>query len=136
MRNSRGRRLFSFLGPRGAGAIEYALLIIGVMLLAAGGYKMLGSTVKKKTDNSSTELDKGGEQGGGASGANGESEAYDIGHSGGGSEADLIDKEVKFKRSLGIAFLAAGLLAIGYVVAKARNTKKEADLQGPQGPEV
>ena len=78
----------------------------------------------------------GGAVGGGASGANGESEAYDIGHSGGGSEADLIDKEVKFKRSLGIAFLAAGLLAIGYVVAKARNTKKEADLQGPQGPEV
>ena len=82
----------------------------------------------------------GGGGGGGGGGAGGgatvsESQGYEVG-AGSGGEADTAVEELRFKRSLGIAFFCAGLLAIGYVVMKARNTKKEADAQGPQGPEV
>ena len=47
------------------------------------------------------------------------------------SSADNMD--LRFKRSLGLGFLAAGVLAIGYVIAKARNVKKAADAPVPAG---
>ena len=52
---------------------------------------------------------------------------------GDGTSADTTD--LKFKRAFGLAFLSAGILAIGYVVAKARNVKKEIDAQGDDRPE-
>ena len=50
-----------------------------------------------------------------------------------GSSADTAD--LKFRRSLGLGFLAAGIIAVGYVIAKARNVKKEVDAQGDLPPE-
>lgn len=42
---------------RGATMVEYALLIIAIMLLAAVGYRNLGKSVKKNSEDSKTELD-------------------------------------------------------------------------------
>ena len=79
----------------------------------------------------------GGAGGGGGGGGGGGNEmdgaSYASSTDGDGSSADTAD--LKFKRSLGIGFLAAGILAIGYVVAKARNVKKEIDAQGDNSPE-
>jgi Flp pilus assembly pilin Flp len=38
--------------------VEYALLIIAVMLLAAAGYRALGKTVRMNADNATEELMK------------------------------------------------------------------------------
>jgi hypothetical protein len=46
----------------------------------------------------------------------------------GPSSIDAAD--LRFKRSLGIGFLTAGVLAIGYIIAKARNVKQAVDDQG------
>ncbi len=46
---------------RGATMVEYALLIIAVMLLAAVAYRKLGTSVQKNAEASSTELDKRGQ---------------------------------------------------------------------------
>jgi Flp pilus assembly pilin Flp len=46
------------LGSRGATMVEYALLIIAVMLLAAGAYRNLGKAVRLNADKSSAELSK------------------------------------------------------------------------------
>ena len=183
---------------RGATMVEYALIIIGVMFIAAGAWRMLGSSMKRSSNDSSEQLGDragggggdqggGGDHGGGASGGGGGGGAsgggggggggggakaagkmgaaskVDMGGVGGGAggggggggrgggsnemdgasyasstdgdggSADTAD--LKFKRSLGIGFLAAGILAIGYVVAKARNVKKEIDAQGDNSPE-
>ena len=176
---------------RGATMVEYALIIIGVMFIAAGAWKMLGSSMKRSSNDSSEQLGdraggRGGDQGGGgdhgggasgggggggggggakAAGKMGAASKVDMGGGGGGAggggggggggrgggsnemdgasyasstdgdggSADTAD--LKFKRSLGIGFLAAGILAIGYVVAKARNVKKEIDAQGDNSPE-
>lgn len=45
---------------RGATMVEYALLIIAVMLLAAAAYRKLGTSVQKNAQASSSELDKRG----------------------------------------------------------------------------
>jgi hypothetical protein len=165
--------------------VEYAIIIIGVMFIAAGAWRMLGTSMKKSAGDSGEELgdrgggggdhggggggarggggggDKsgaaggggGGGGGGGPSGKMGASSKVSVGGVGGGaggggaggagggeegsyassaerdgSSADNTD--LKFKRSLGIGFLAAGVIAIGYVIAKARNVKKEVDAQG------
>jgi Flp pilus assembly pilin Flp len=42
---------------RGATMVEYALLIIAIMFLAAIGYRNLGKSVKTNAENSKTELD-------------------------------------------------------------------------------
>ncbi|MDB4943061.1 MAG: hypothetical protein JWP97_2595 [Labilithrix sp.] len=41
---------------RGATMVEYALLIIAIMFLAALGYRNLGKSVRKNSDESSAEL--------------------------------------------------------------------------------
>jgi Flp pilus assembly pilin Flp len=43
---------------RGATMVEYALLVIAVMLLAAAGYRALGKTVRMNADNATEELMK------------------------------------------------------------------------------
>ena len=164
---------------RGATMAEYALLIIGVMFIAAGAWKMLGKSMRKNAGDSSEQLgeresgggDHGGGSaagggaggggggagathasgkmtgaskvnvggvGGGAGGGAGGSGRSEVGSADGassasssqgdGSSADTAD--LKFRRSLGLGFLAAGVVAIGYVIAKARNVKKAADDQG------
>jgi Flp pilus assembly pilin Flp len=45
---------------RGASMVEYALLIIAIMLLAAVGYRKLGKQVRMNADESSGELAKRG----------------------------------------------------------------------------
>lgn len=45
---------------RGATMIEYALLIIAIMLLAAVAYRKLGTAVQKNAQDSTTELGKRG----------------------------------------------------------------------------
>lgn len=45
---------------RGASMVEYALLIIAIMLLAAFAYRKLGSQVQTNAENSSSELQKRG----------------------------------------------------------------------------
>jgi Flp pilus assembly pilin Flp len=40
--------------------VEYALLIIAIMLLAAAGYRKLGKSVRQNADESSGELAKRG----------------------------------------------------------------------------
>ena len=170
------------------------MLIIGVMFIAAGAWRVLGSGVKKSSGKSAQEIGEqggggqtssggggqtasgGGSQsssggggggggggsggGGGAGGKMGASSKVSVGGVGGGSggggggggtsgaeaaaggsfattsdepPADVTD--IKFKRGLGIGFLTAGVLAIGYVLAKARNVKLEASAQGGDGPE-
>jgi Flp pilus assembly pilin Flp len=172
------------VASRGATMVEYAVIIIGVMFIAAGAWRVLGTSMKKSASDSGEELGDraggaGGERGGGGSGGGGEhaggggaggggggggagggaggkmgaSSKVNVGGVGGGAggggsggggadtgstaaetgendgtSADTAD--LKFKRSLGIGFLAAGVLAIGYVIAKARNVKKEVDAQG------
>ncbi|MDB5215748.1 MAG: hypothetical protein JWO86_3675, partial [Myxococcaceae bacterium] len=63
---------------RGATMVEYALIIIGVMFIAAGAWKMLGSSMKRNSSDSSEQLSDragggggGGDQGGGASAGGG-----------------------------------------------------------------
>lgn len=46
---------------RGASMVEYALLIIAIMLLAAVAYRKLGGAVQKNAGDSQTELDKRGQ---------------------------------------------------------------------------
>lgn len=177
-------------GRRGATMVEYAVIIIGVMFIAAGAWRLLGTSMRKSAGDSGEELgdrgggagDHGGWGGGGATSGGGGGGAGDHGGGGGGrgggagkmgvsskvsvggvgggagggggaeategsyassaatgdgSSADNTD--LKFKRSLGIAFLAAGVLAVGYVLAKARNVKKEVDAQGDtpnDGPQI
>ena len=75
----------------------------------------------------------GGGAGRGGGGNEMDGASYASSTDGDGSSADTAD--LKFKRGLGLGFLAAGVLAIGYVIAKARNVKKEADAQGPSTPE-
>ena len=41
---------------RGATMIEYALLIVAVMLVAALGYRNLGKSVRKNADESAAQL--------------------------------------------------------------------------------
>lgn len=41
--------------------VEYALLIIAVMLLAAGAYRSLGKSTRKNADQSAAELAKRGQ---------------------------------------------------------------------------
>jgi Flp pilus assembly pilin Flp len=48
------------LRPRGASMVEYALLIIAIMLLAAVAYRKLGKVVRQNADESSGELAKRG----------------------------------------------------------------------------
>lgn len=43
---------------RGATLVEYALLIIVVMLLGASAYRELGKSVRKASDNATEELMK------------------------------------------------------------------------------
>jgi Flp pilus assembly pilin Flp len=45
---------------RGASMVEYALLIIAIMLLAALAYRKLGTAVQKNAADSETELGKRG----------------------------------------------------------------------------
>ncbi|MBS2012639.1 MAG: hypothetical protein JST00_07130 [Deltaproteobacteria bacterium] len=44
---------------RGATMVEYALLIIAIMVLAAGAYRQLGKIVRKNADRSTDELARG-----------------------------------------------------------------------------
>jgi Flp pilus assembly pilin Flp len=44
------------LGARGATMVEYALLIIAIMFLAATAYRNLGKSARKNADESSAEL--------------------------------------------------------------------------------
>jgi|GEM_PF-1518011 len=46
----------TLLAKRGATMVEYALLIIAIMVLAAVGYKNLGKQVRMNADKSSAEL--------------------------------------------------------------------------------
>ena len=55
---SKARRLL--LKTRGATMVEYALLIIAIMFLAAIGYRNLGKSVKQNAVDSQTEIDKRG----------------------------------------------------------------------------
>lgn len=43
---------------RGATMVEYALLIIAIMFLAAIGYRNLGKSVKQNAVDSQSEIDK------------------------------------------------------------------------------
>lgn len=80
--------------------------------------------------------------GGGAGGGGGGGQGSDSTSANGGDgtfatssdEAPADVTDIKFKRGLGIGFLTAGVLAIGYVIAKARNMKSEAAAQGGNGP--
>lgn len=43
---------------RGATMVEYALLIVAIMVLAAGAYRELGKRTRMNSDKASAELDK------------------------------------------------------------------------------
>jgi Flp pilus assembly pilin Flp len=51
-----GLRVWGAGSSRGATMVEYALLIIAIMFLAAVGYRNLGKSVRKNADESSAEL--------------------------------------------------------------------------------
>jgi|CXWL01.1.fsa_nt_gi Flp pilus assembly pilin Flp len=53
---SKAERMFK--KARGATMVEYALLIVAVMLLAAVAYRKLGSKVSEAADKSTSELEK------------------------------------------------------------------------------
>ena len=50
----------SLVRSRGASMVEFALLIIAIMVLAAAAYRSLGKAVRKNADESSGELAKRG----------------------------------------------------------------------------
>jgi Flp pilus assembly pilin Flp len=52
----KGLRVWGAGSSRGATMVEYALLIIAIMFLAAVGYRNLGKSVRKNADESSAEL--------------------------------------------------------------------------------
>jgi Flp pilus assembly pilin Flp len=53
---SRLAPLVGVVGGRGATMVEYALLIIAVMFLAAVAYRNLGKSARKNADESSSAL--------------------------------------------------------------------------------
>ena len=181
---TRSRTLARTRRMRGASVVEYAMLVIGVMFIAAGAWRVLGTGVKKSSGKSAQEIGEqgngsnngggqqsanggggggggGGAGGGGGGGKMGATSKVNVGGVGGGAgggggggqgsdstsanggdgtfatssdEAPADVTDIKFKRGLGIGFLTAGVLAIGYVIAKARNMKSEAAAQGGNGP--
>ena len=79
----------------------------------------------------------GGGGGGGGAVAEGAEGQY-ASNGGGAGEHDgtsADNADLKFRRSLGLGFLAAGIIAVGYVIAKARNVKKAVDAEGNLPPE-
>lgn len=48
----------SRVARRGATMVEYALLIVAIMVLAAGAYRELGKRTRMNSDKASAELDK------------------------------------------------------------------------------
>jgi hypothetical protein len=85
--------------------------------------------------NASDKVAMGGVGGAGAGGAGGDmgSQAEEYVGSDGNTGGGTFDTDLRFKRTMGLAFLSAGMLAVGYVVYKARNAKKQGDAVGPQG---
>lgn len=60
MSNPSYRHRYRRMLGRGASMVEYALLIVAIMLLAAIAYRKLGGAVQKNAENSQSELDKRG----------------------------------------------------------------------------
>jgi Flp pilus assembly pilin Flp len=52
------KSLRKFAGARGATAVEYALMLIAILIVVAAAFKVLGTKVKEKTTAASTELVK------------------------------------------------------------------------------
>ncbi|MFO0735787.1 MAG: hypothetical protein U0270_07905 [Labilithrix sp.] len=161
---------------RGASTVEYALILVAVVLIAAGSWKLLGGRLGTRSksagnvvaDDGAGNGGKGGGDkaagGGGAKGGGDRASATSkmtVGgsdQSGGrtpgsnrdtstdsnavasvnnkdsGGNADVTESFTP-KRWMGVGLLVAGLIAIGYVVASMRRTKKAADaMGGKDGP--
>lgn len=157
---------------RGASTVEYALILVAVVLIAAGSWKLLGGRLGTRSnsagnvvaDDGSGSGGKGGGAkagGGGGGGKAGGDKAtatskMTVGgsdQSGGrtpgsnrdtstdsnavasvnnkdsGGNADVTESFTP-KRWMGVGLLVAGVIAIGYVVASMRRTKKAADAMG------
>ncbi|MBX3231658.1 MAG: hypothetical protein KIT84_23475 [Labilithrix sp.] len=69
---------------RGAGVVEYAIIVVAVLLIAAGSYKMLGGQLAKRGSGAG-DVVSGDDEGGGKKGGG---EAAGGGKSGGGSGGD------------------------------------------------
>lgn len=120
--------------------MECALLLIGVVLVAGGLWRIFGASVKSGAGSAVEERAVGGGGGGGGAGGGGGG-GGGAGGGGGGSRntgngsaqhggpaTDTADRELE--RSLGVAALAAGVIAIGYFLSKARRLKNEVDITG------
>jgi Flp pilus assembly pilin Flp len=169
---------------RGASLVEYAVILVAVLLLAGGAWKLLGGALGKRSNvagdtvsgsaggssgsgsgsgSSSSGGGKGGGKGsggsgggsggekasaaakvavGGVGGAAGESggttaraSAQDTAE-GGSNHRDSGGTDVAegftAKRWFGVGLLAAGVLALGYVVSSMRRAKKAADDMGKE----
>lgn len=181
------RALGAVLGPRGASTVEYAVILVAVLLLSAGAWKLLGGALGKRSSvagdtvsgGGSGSSSGGGKGGGGGSHASGggkggsgggsggekasaaakvsvggvggaagesggggssgkpsqETSSESSGASGGGRDSGGSDVAEGFtaKRWFGIGLLAAGLLAVGYVVTSMRRAKKSADDMAKDG---
>lgn len=161
---------------RGATLVEYSLILVAVVLLAAGSWKLLGGKVGTRSGAAGNVVAEEGSEKGSGGGKGGESAAggaksggdkgsvgakVSVGGVGGaageqgnsvkaastrdtssesngplasitrdsGGNADVSESFTP-KRWMGIGLLAAGVIAIGYVVTSLRRTKKAADAAG------
>lgn len=170
------RRLVS--RSRGAGIVEYAVIVVAVLLIAAGSYKMLGGQLAKRGSGAGDVVSGGDDHGsgrspggsgggsggksGGGSGGDGRVAGkasvagagggnYESGGAGGardtsdgsgaknapasisgGGGGANVDEGFNSKRWMGIGLLAAGVIALLYVLMTMRGTKKMGDALGPQ----
>jgi Flp pilus assembly pilin Flp len=128
---------------RAATTVEYALIILALLLLAAGSYKLLGSAISKRSNAASETVT----QGSGAAGESGaqaattakreagfEAESRAARGAAGSGDARSSDMILGFsaKRWLGVGLLGAGIFALTYIFVSIRRAK--APSQGSPGP--
>ena len=115
---------------RGASLVEYALLLVAVLLLAAGGFKLLGGSVAKRSAAASDTVTATGGPGG-PDGPGRASAAGPRGHTAPGAaslgkhEGDVAEGFAG-KKWFAVGLLATGIGALGYVVLAMRKAKADA----------
>ena len=124
-------------GARGASLVEYALLLVAVLLLAAGGFKLLGGSVAKRSAAASDTVTANGASGAGGSGSGGPGNGGSAGTAGArghgpagaesssGRQADVAEGFAG-KKWFAVGLLATGIGALGYVVFAMRKAKADA----------
>ncbi|MBX3219998.1 MAG: hypothetical protein KF795_05720 [Labilithrix sp.] len=107
--NRSARRVFRrALGPRGASTVEYAVILVAVLLLAAGSWKVLGGALGKRSNVAGDTVSGGGSSSGGGGSLGGGGGSRGGGGSGGGGGGGGDKASAASKVSVGGVGGAAG----------------------------